>query len=298
MALIPITFKADIPDNKKGNIRAEDFSALLSFGLSKDAGILNITGQDCSAFGNINVVGSTAQVTFHKGYVVIFGRAIYVEEGTQVAFNLPSSGTVNGVLGIKVNLAESGANEVSWFQKTTTPQIDDLLNKNAGGVYEFVIYNYTATPNSFTLSEENKTTQIIKNIKDADFITRNNDNKSKNIATTEFVHNLLSSFVVNSNAVAVNNQKGYIDIPVYNAGGFKGIRFVWFKTKTSAHQQNFSSFAIPTFSEVLTAWGVLNVASVYEKSLNITNLNNNGLTVRFGNSSNYEDCTVFVIGKY
>lgn len=161
MALIPITFKADNPDGKKGNVRAEDLSALFGFLYPNKAGILNITGQDCSAFGSINVVGNTAQVTFHKGYIVIYGRAIYIEEGTQVAFNLPTI-EVSGVLGVKINLAENGANEVTWFQKTTTPQTDDLLNSEASGVYEFVLYNYTATSNNLILGE--KTSEIIDNI--------------------------------------------------------------------------------------------------------------------------------------
>ena len=92
MALIPITFNADLGDvNQKGNVRPEDLGALFSMLYPNSAGILNITGQDCSQFGSINVVGSTAQVTFHSGYIVVFGRAIYIEEGTQVAFNLPAS---------------------------------------------------------------------------------------------------------------------------------------------------------------------------------------------------------------
>ena len=162
MAVVPITFDADIVDNEKGNIRAEDLSALLSFAYPDVAGILNISGQDCSAFGNVNIVGNTAQVTFHKGYIVVFGRALYFQEGTEVAFNLPASGSVSGILGIKINLAESGANEVTWFQKTTNAQTDNLLKNNTSGVYEFVLYNYTATPNSFVLG--NKTSEIVDNI--------------------------------------------------------------------------------------------------------------------------------------
>lgn len=163
MALIPITFKADLgSDNAKGNLRAEDLSALFAFNYPNKAGILSITGTDCEQFGNINVVGSTAQITFHKGYIIVYGKAIYIEEGTEVAFNLPSSGSVSGVLGVKINLAENGVNEVVWFQKTTTTQTDNLLQKPSTGVYEFVLYNYTATANTFVLGA--KTTEIINNI--------------------------------------------------------------------------------------------------------------------------------------
>lgn len=162
MALIPMIYKADLgEDNPKGNIPAEALRALFSFLSEKKAGILKITGEDLSQIGAINVVGSTAQVTFRAGYVFIYGGLSYVEEGTQVAFNLPTSGTVNGVIGIKVNLAENEANEVTWFQKSTALQQDDL-NLNKAGIYEFPIYNYTATANTFTLTA--KTGEVIEGV--------------------------------------------------------------------------------------------------------------------------------------
>ena len=162
MALIPMIYKADLgEDNPKGNIPAEALRALFSFLSEKKAGILKITGEDLSQIGAINVVGSTAQVTFRAGYVFVYGGLSYVEEGTQVAFNLPTSGTVNGVIGIKVNLAENEANEVTWFQKSTALQQDDL-NLNKAGIYEFPIYNYTATANTFTLTA--KTGEVIEGV--------------------------------------------------------------------------------------------------------------------------------------
>lgn len=160
MAIIPINFKADIADSRKGYPQAQDHAVLYNFFSSNNTGVLNAFGQDCEQLGNINIVGSTAQVTFRKGYVLIFGRLVYVEEGTQVAFNLPSSGSVNGVIGIKINLGQDGANEVTWFQKTTGLQTDDLIKNNANGIYEFALYSYTATANTFAIGE--KTKEIIE----------------------------------------------------------------------------------------------------------------------------------------
>lgn len=176
--LVAKTFKADL-DTQKGHLQSQDLGALFAFTYPQKAGILNITGTDCSYNGYPVIVGNTAQLTFNKGYIVIFGRAIYVEQNTQVAFNMPTSGTVNGVLGVKVNLAENGANEVTWFQKTTTPQTDNLLSKDANGIYEFVLYSYSATPSTFTLGE--KTTEIINQ----DWLT--------NYATVDFVTELVES---------------------------------------------------------------------------------------------------------
>lgn len=190
MALIPITFQADLGDeNAKGNMRPEDMAALFAFLYPQEAGILNITGQDCSQHGSINTVGSTAQMTFRKGYIVVQGRAIYIEEGTQVAFNLPASGEIKGVLGVKINLAESGATEVTWFQKANDTLSNDLLANTSSGIYEFVLYYYTATNSTLTLDK--KTDQIIENANDywknADFITQEVKDNSRKIATTEFV---------------------------------------------------------------------------------------------------------------
>lgn len=176
--LIGKTFKADL-DNQKGHLQASDLGALFAFTYPQKAGILNITSNDCSYNGYPVIVGNTAQITFNKGYIVIFGRAIYIEESTQVAFNLPTSGSVNGVLGVRVNLAENGANEVSWFQKTTTAQTDNLLSKEANGVYEFVIYNYSATPTTFVMGE--KTKEII------------NQDWLNDYATVDFVTELVES---------------------------------------------------------------------------------------------------------
>lgn len=192
MALVPISFKADVSGGQKGNVRAEDLSALFAFCYPDSAGILNISGQDCSVNGTPTIVGSSAQVTFRKGYINIYGRLIYVEEGTQVAFTLPSSAT-SGILGVKINLSETGANEVTWFQKTTNAQTDDLLANSTSGVYEFVLYNYTATSTTFVIGS--KTTQIINNIKDnIKFATKPTADNSTSPANTEFVKNVLNAY--------------------------------------------------------------------------------------------------------
>lgn len=206
MALTPITFKADLgADNAKGHIRPQDFAALVAFSNPKEAGILEISGNDCEQFGAISIVGNTAQVTFHKGYIIILGRAIYIDEGTQVAFNLPSSGTVNGVLGIKINLAEDKASEVTWFQKADAVVKNDLLKDPQAGVYEFVLYNYTATSTSFELGA--KTTEIIPKLRNfldqytqgENFVTQPRGDNSNKLATTAFVNDFLDG--LNANVV-------------------------------------------------------------------------------------------------
>lgn len=220
MALIAKIFSADLGDeNAKGNLLPQDLGAILGFLNPHDAGILNIPEKDCSQFGSINITGQTAIVTFHAGYIVIHGRLVYIEEGTEVAFNLPTSGSVNGVLGIRINLAESGANEVTWFQKTSGVVTEDLIKKETDGIYEFVLYNYTATDLAFTLGA--KTTQVIDRLPKVlnDVVlnaathatTQPLTDKSKNVATTEFVKNSCGEMII----------RGSVTFRAFNRGNKK-----------------------------------------------------------------------------
>ena len=229
MSLIPITFKADLgDDNPKGNITPEILSDLFAFLYPKTAGILNITGQDCSFIGQPSIVGSTATIGFHKGIIVIFGRAIYISEDTRVSFNLPNAGTVNGVLGVRINLAENGNNEVVWFQKENVEITDNLMQKPETGIYEFVLYNYTATSNTFVLGD--KTNQIIQNIKDEDFTTLSESNSSKKIATTEFVSNKLATVLQFSKQTGSNlteTSNGRQNVHNFTVLDFLGTRLIY-----------------------------------------------------------------------
>lgn len=192
--MIPITFnKDDLNNVKKGNVRGQDLASFLSISMPKRAGILDIFDDPC---GYVQITPTTgyATVTMKKGYINIYGRCIYVEQGEQVQIALPTSGSVTGAFGIRVDLGETGANEVAWFTKTTTLQQDNILNNEINGVYEFALYNYTATSSGLTL---NKIATVIQNIDDylkgANFTTPATSDKSTKLATTEFVDNKITS---------------------------------------------------------------------------------------------------------
>ena len=159
--MIPITFnKDDLNNVKKGNVRGQDLASFLSISMPKEAGVLDIFDDPC---GYVQITPTTgyATVTMKKGYVNIFGRCIYVEQGEQVQIALPENGSVTGTFGIRVNLGESGANEVTWFTKTTTLRQDNILNNEISGIYEFALYNYTATTSALTLT---KVATVISNL--------------------------------------------------------------------------------------------------------------------------------------
>lgn len=191
--MIPILFNHDDTNNeKKGNVRAQDLATILSILTPQRVGVLNVFTNPCDAY-QVNVSTGFATVTFHKGYVCVYGRLIYVEEGEQVQVQIPTdTSTVTGSFGIRINLAETGDNEVTWFTKTTSLQQDDLTNNEIDGVYEFLMYTYTAKSNSLVLT---KRFSLIDNtaefMKGTNYITKPNATKDTSPATTEFVHNLI-----------------------------------------------------------------------------------------------------------
>lgn len=190
--MIPITFnKDDVNNLKKGNIRGQDLASILSFGIPKNSGILDIGVNPVSIINNQSGTGY-ATLTMSKGYVVIYGRLIYVEQGEQVQVPLPTSGTVNGVFGIRINLRQTGSNEVTWFVKTEDLTQDNLLVDEVNGIYEFGIYNYTANPSGITIGT--KIAPVVLNINDflqgGVFVTQPIDDNSTKVATTEFVQNI------------------------------------------------------------------------------------------------------------
>lgn len=199
MALIPIIFKADDVDNeKKGSVQGQDLAFFLAMGTSKSAGILDVLGSNaCRVIGDPTISTGTATLTFNAGYIAIYGRLIYIEQGTRVEFELPTSGRVSGSLGVRISLADAGAMECSWFTKTEALRDDNLLKNLATGIYEFRLYDYTATPTDFSI--RNQTSEIILGIKEYlegnNFITRPLGDKTKHLATTEFVHKAINEAI-------------------------------------------------------------------------------------------------------
>ena len=193
MALIPIIFNADDSVNTlKGKVQPEDLASFFSVLTTRKAGILNILDNPIdvvSVLDNTPVGKST--ITFKAGYVSILGRLIYIQPNTQCQFSLPVAGTETGSFGIQIDLANTGANEVTWFKSTSALRTDDIVKNSATGVYQFRLYDYTANTSGVTLT--NKTNEIIEGIADFlqgnNFVTKPNNTKDSSVATTEFVYN-------------------------------------------------------------------------------------------------------------
>ena len=284
--LIPNTFKADIANNPKGNIKAEDLASLVAFAYPKQAGVLNITGTDC--LGVANVSGTTATITINKGYIVVFGRLITIEQSTTISnLELPQAGEQTGVIGIKIDLAESETNEVKWFYRTgTAVQTDNLLEKPSTGVYEFVLYNYTATPTSLTIS---RTTQVIENIKDYlggdNFTTPAVSDNSNKLATTAFVQNVFAQAKAQGN----NSQTGYVKLD-------NGLIIKWGLVRTPSgkivHSVNFDA-TVP-FTQIFTVMATPYNESQIDAYVNVAGYNESLFVYRV--NSDRTDCMYLAIG--
>lgn len=222
MALIPITFKADDVDNeKKGSVQGQDLASFLAMGTSKSAGILDVLGSNaCSIIGNPTISTGTATLTFNAGYIVIYGRLIYIEQGTRVQFELPTSSRVSGSLGIRVSLADAGAMECSWFTKTDELRKDNLLQNMSTGIYEFRLYDYTATPTGFSV--KNKTGEKIVGLNEyftgPNFVTMPISDKSQHLATTKFVNDLVNAGTELKTGDITRISDGTVVGKIYRAG--------------------------------------------------------------------------------
>lgn len=268
--MIPITFNQDDTNNeKKGNVRAQDLASFLSIAMPKRAGVLDIFDNPCTIY-QTNYGTGYATVTMHKGYINIYGRCIYVEEGEQVQIALPTdSSTVTGTFGIRINLGETGANEVTWFTKTTTLQQDDILNNEISGVYEFGLYTYRATANNLQLTSiMPKIENLTDYLNGANFITRTLTDNTNNIATTEFVKNVADSI----KTIGSNTQIGSVKLPngLILKWGFnrtpsgQNSQQVFFNDVAGAFSNIFVVLATPYNDSTVDAWvQVTNYTSSY-----------------------------------
>ena len=152
---IAINAKADIQGSKKGKLTPAQNAQVNAWCLASKTGIFDFGGKCLASSSSFVAINNEATIDFHNGFVAICGRIIECEEGTQVKVVTPTTGTINGKIILRYDLAANGANE---FTVTTTNAelVQQDLNENPiTGVYEFELYSYTATPTNVTLVRNN-----------------------------------------------------------------------------------------------------------------------------------------------
>lgn len=166
MAFIPIHAKADISESKKGKLTPAQAAILNAWCLpERKTGILFFPSDKgkagrCEATASVyTATNYQAVVVFHKGYIVICGRLIECEEGTEVVVQTPASGVVNGRIILRYSLANSKEAEFTVTTKQGDLTQQDLNENPTTGIYEFELDTYTATPTNVfinTRSENDK----------------------------------------------------------------------------------------------------------------------------------------------
>ena len=151
MAFVPIDAKADIQSSKKGKLTPAQHAQLNAWCLASKTGIFDCLGKCEATEQSYSVINNIATVIFKKGYLVICGRFVECEENTKIEVTAPNSGSVNGKIVARFDLAQTKEGEFSIITKADSLVQQDL-NDNTIGTYEFELYSYTITPSNITLT--------------------------------------------------------------------------------------------------------------------------------------------------
>lgn len=157
MAFIPIDAKADVENSKKGKLTPAQHSQLNAWSLVNKTGIFDFLSRCEATATTYTATSNIATVVFNKGFFVVCGRLVECEQGTEVQITTPVSGSETGWIIAKFNLSASGTSEFEvTIKKKTENLIQQDLNLNpTTGIYEFVLYDYTAYPESVTIERTN-----------------------------------------------------------------------------------------------------------------------------------------------
>lgn len=158
MAFIAVNAKADIIDSKKGKITPAQNAVINAWTLSKKTGILNLgEGYRCEAQVG-NIVGNQQEIVFNRGYFVVYGRLVEIEQGTTILVDL---GNYEGRIVAKFNLLASQEGEFQVVaQRKNVVLASQNLNINPTGECDFVLYNYQATTSSVSLDTRDNSIYI------------------------------------------------------------------------------------------------------------------------------------------
>lgn len=145
MALVKITFDGSSVSSKQD----ADINYHLT-GLKADGVIRGLGGE-------LAVSASNNYITFKSGYVQIYGRRLYVEEGSQVYISLDS--IKNGYVIIQINLSNN-TTTLTKVESTSFPTLTQQNLHNNGTIYQMAIAKYSKTTTSLTLDSTFKPNYI------------------------------------------------------------------------------------------------------------------------------------------
>ena len=153
---IPVNAKADIQGSKKGKISPAQNAMVNAIALNQQTGIFDALSKCEAEFGSR--IGNDFIVVFSRGYFTICGRLVEVEKGSEVKIPVPVQ-TYTGNIVASFDLAGSGESEFT-VKATSEVLIQQDLNENPYGRYDFVLYSYTASPSGVSLHPRDESIYI------------------------------------------------------------------------------------------------------------------------------------------
>lgn len=256
MAFIPINAKADVKGSKKGRLTPAQNAQLNAFCLASKTGILDTLDKCEAEQFSYTAINNLATIVFKRGYIVICGRLVECEAGTQVRISTPATGSIDGKIILRYNLSASKEEEFEVVTTTEALVQQDLNENHLTGIYEFELYSYTATPSTVTIKERTST-NIVPNI----------HTKISNEISKELNNNFFS---VNKPLYSYNNSKGTIEQRLTNLGFKTG-----YVTRTNMPGGN----AMNISQQTITRQGNYVIGKITLSGNNSTTLNYTKLTL-------------------
>lgn len=136
MALVKLTFDGSL-NTAKQDAAFNHYIASGQIGIVKGLG------------GEVVATSSNSKITFSDGYVMAYGRKVYIEEGTSINISLDS--TAYGYVVICIDTSQNIVTLTTKEKLTSYPTLtqDNLLEND--GKYEIPICSYIKTPSSLAI---------------------------------------------------------------------------------------------------------------------------------------------------
>lgn len=160
---IPIHAKADIVGEKKGKITPAQASQLNAWCLASKTGILDWGGKCEATATSYSISNNVATIVLNKGYIVICGRLVEVEQNTSIVVD--TSANPSGKIILSFNLSSSGTEEFKVEVVNRNLRQDDLNKNPISGVYEFELCRYETNSTNLTIIKTVNT--YVKSVEDA-----------------------------------------------------------------------------------------------------------------------------------
>ena len=101
--------------------------------MAEKTGILDCLGRCENTAGNtMTTFTNKVTVSLKHGFLVVCGRLVECEEGTEIIVNTPTSGSISGKIILRIDLSSTRENEFVFTLKDGELVQEDLNNKING----------------------------------------------------------------------------------------------------------------------------------------------------------------------